>query len=372
MRRVFLTLAGLAALGLAGAGAVVGLGLYNVSAQVGHLPGVSWVLHTTFRNSVRLRAPSMDKAPRLDDPDLIALGAGHFATACAGCHAAPGQRRSATIRAMVPVPPDIQKAVAHWPPNELHWIVENGVKMSGMPGWPVTGRGDEVWAVVAYLVSLQNGAAPDLPQAGPTAVTYCKTCHGPVRGPVPRLDILEPTYIETQLNAYLDAKRPSGIMAQATSLANKSEFGDLARALGANAPDAHQAGGPPALAPSPTQQEPQTEMHNQAPTPDIGHTYDDMTGSRRSDENSALLNAPKGETLARRGTRDVPACLACHGPETSAKGPVLMGQPETFLENQLKLWKDGTYQHDKLMRAATRDLSEDEISALAQYFSGQE
>ena len=58
MRQKLLVLAALAGLGLAGAAAVVGFGLYNVSAQVGHMPGVSWVLHTTFRNSVRLRAPS--------------------------------------------------------------------------------------------------------------------------------------------------------------------------------------------------------------------------------------------------------------------------------------------------------------------------
>ena len=64
MRAVLLTLAVLAGLGLTGAAAVVTFGLYNVSAQVGHLPGVSWVLHTTFRNSVALRAPSMSACDR--------------------------------------------------------------------------------------------------------------------------------------------------------------------------------------------------------------------------------------------------------------------------------------------------------------------
>ena len=95
MRRMIQTLAALALLGLLGAAAVVGLGLYNVSAQVGHMPGVSWVLHTTFRNSVKLRATSMEAAPDLSDPDLVALGAGHYATACAPCHASPGTDRSA-------------------------------------------------------------------------------------------------------------------------------------------------------------------------------------------------------------------------------------------------------------------------------------
>lgn len=213
MRAVLLTLAALAGLGLAGAVAVVWLGLYNVSAVAGHLPGVSWVLHTTFRNSVWLRAPSEDEVPELDDKDLIALGAGHYASACVPCHGTPGAQASATMRAMVPEPPHIDEAVAHWEPNELFWIVENGIKMTGMPGWPAEGRDDEVWAVVAYLVSVQEAAAPELSKAvGGELEAFCESCHGTVGGPVPRLDILSEAYLEEQLQAYLSGKRPSGII----------------------------------------------------------------------------------------------------------------------------------------------------------------
>jgi hypothetical protein len=141
MRRTLLILAALAVAGLAAAVSIVSLGLYNVSARAGHLPGVSWVLHTTFRNAVRLRAPAEDEVPDLSDPALIALGAGHYATACAPCHAGPDDSRTATMRAMLPVPPPIREAVAGWQPSHLHWIVENGVKMTGMPGWPA-GRGE--------------------------------------------------------------------------------------------------------------------------------------------------------------------------------------------------------------------------------------
>ncbi len=325
MRQSVLTLVALAGLGLAGAAAVVGFGLYNVSAHAGHLPGVSWVLHATFRNSVRLRAPSIDKAPPLDDPDLIALGAGHYATACAGCHAAPGAERSATVRSMVPVPPRIDEAVAHWQPNELHWIVEHGVKMSGMPGWPVERRGDEVWAVVAYLVSVQENAAPKIPSGNMTGVDYCKTCHGTVNGPVPRLDIQGADYLEAQLDAYASGKRPSGIMAQAASIVPRDSFAALSKELA-------------------------------------------EAGARLAEKDPARDTT--GAALARRGTRDVPACLACHGGGDALKGPVLFGQTEAFLAAQLRLWRDGTYDHDKLMHAAARDLTEDQIDALSRYFAG--
>lgn len=330
MKTALRTLAVLAALGLAGAAAVVGLGLYNVSAQVGHMPGVSWILHTTFRNSVALRAPPEAETPPLGDPDLIALGAGHYATACAPCHAGPDTDQSATMRAMAPMPPTIIDAIEHWKPNELHWIVENGVKMSGMPAWPAPDRGDEIWSVVAYLVALQKGAAPDLPVTAADArpEAYCATCHGRIGGPVPRLDIQTPAYLETQLRAYLTGQRPGGIMKQAASLVPAEDLPRLARHF-AETPDA------------PNRPAPRTGLYD------------------------------TGEALARRGTRRVPACLSCHvAPgEAQAKGPALHGQREVYLEQQMKLWRDGIYRHDELMQMAARDLTDDDIAALARYFA---
>ena len=62
-RSALLTLAALAVAGALGAVATLFFGLYNVSFRVGHLPGVSWVLHTTFQNSVDLRAKPLVTAP---------------------------------------------------------------------------------------------------------------------------------------------------------------------------------------------------------------------------------------------------------------------------------------------------------------------
>ncbi len=337
MKAVLITLAALAGLGAVAGGSVVAFGLYNVSAQAGHLPAVGWVLHTTFRNSVSLRAPSMADAPDLDDPDLVALGAGHYATACLPCHAAPGQQRTATSTAMVPEPPHISEAIAHWEPNELHWIVENGAKMTGMPGWPARQRGDEVWAVVAYLEAIrETGPAPDT--AALAEVTdpraYCATCHENVAGPVPRLDLLPADYLEAQMRAYASGLRPSGIMEQAMSRVDGDDIAALAAEMAA-----------------------------------LRVRYDNPADPGTADET--------GRALAMQGTRDVPACTACHGPDRDAgpapgrAGPAIRGQNAAYLAQQLDLWRDGIRTGSPLMEAAARDLTDAQIDALSRWFAQQ-
>ncbi|MCU0910961.1 MAG: c-type cytochrome [Rhodobacteraceae bacterium] len=315
-------IAALAAAGLLGAAAVVTFGLYNVSAQVGHWPGVSWVLHETFRNSVRLRAPAPAEVPDLSDPALVRLGERHYASACSPCHAAPGVERTATMRAMVPQPPHLADAVEQWAPEELHWIIQNGIKMSGMPAWPARHRGDEVWAVVAYLVAVRQGRAP--PAAKEDG---CGGCHGTVARHVPRLDIHTEAYLAKALRDFIAGTRASGIMQQAVSGMTPEEADEIAGRLAASPV---VPGGAAASAPA------------------------------------------EGEALARRGTGDVPACAACHGPGASRARPgtpALAGQGRAYLAAQLRLWRAGHRGGSEVMAAAARRLTDDQIDALAAWYA---
>ncbi|KEJ95297.1 Cytochrome c553 [Pseudosulfitobacter pseudonitzschiae] len=340
MKRVFQTLAALAVCGVIAAAAVVGFGLYNVSARQGHLPGVEWVLHTTFKQSVRLRAPDASEVPDdLNHADRVQLGALHFQGACAFCHSVPGQPRSATAQAMNPPPPHISEAAAKWEPQHMFWIVEQGVKMSGMPHWPADGRGDEIWSVVAYL-----NAVPDMTAQDQTALTgdgsgaaRCSACHGEggksTNSYVPRLDILTADQITQALIQYRDGTRPSGIMQEAAARLTNGQIDRIAGRYGAAQPVSDPA----------------------AATPQTDHA---------------------GAQLAMRGTDAVPACTQCHGPGRAADAPiapVLAGQSRAYLESQLKLWRDGHRGggvRANLMTKAAQDLSDAEITALAEWFAG--
>lgn len=333
LRVIMMTLATVVGLGILVGIAVVFLGLYNTSAKSGHWTITGWILHTTFENSVELRAPPSEKVPEdLADPALIELGARHFDSACRMCHASPGHVADATIAAMVPPPPRIEVATANWQPAEMHWIVEQGVKMSGMPGWPAKGRGDEVWAVVAFLSAVKGGLGPDDYAAltVPAPQGYCAGCHGS-QGTVraPRLDILSPEYIATALQAYRTGARPSGIMSHAISQVDPAADASLAAELSG-------------LTPAPKGDE------GQAPAVDAG-------------------------AIARSGAADIPACLSCHGPRNrNPHIPTLDGQGQAYLEQQLFLWRDGQRgggERAVLMHAAAQSLTDLQIRSLAAYFA---
>lgn len=84
-----------------------------------------------------------------------------------------------------------------------------------------------------------------------------------------------------------------------------------------------------------------------------------------------------GETLALRGAweRNIPECVACHGPSGIGVGdafPPLVGQSTQYLVSQLNAWRQGTRKNDPndLMGHIARKLSDDEIQAVSAYFAG--
>jgi cytochrome c553 len=350
MNKVAGTLVAVAALGALGGASVVFFGLFNTSAQSGHWSITNWVLHTTFENSVALRAPPPSQVPELTEA-MARLGVRHYDAACKPCHAAPGLSRTATMAAMLPAPPHISRAVAPWSPNELGWIVREGVKMSGMPGWPAS-REDEMWSVVAFLTRVPEmdagayrdlTAAPELPGDAPPALAYCAGCHGAEglsgNPHIPRLDIQGAAYLTQALRNYLDGTRESGIMAHAASEVAPEDLPALAAWFAGQRPDGDGAGEPV--------------------DPEL---------------------AERGEALAHAaaGDPEVPACQECHGPEADptvpgGPGPAIAGQYRDYLATQLRLWRAGTRgggPRAELMAQAAEHLTDADIDALSAYYAG--
>ena len=68
--------------------------------------------------------------------EVIEAGRGHFADHCAVCHANDGSGQTQMGRNLYPRAPDLRLAqTQQLGDGELFYIIENGVRLTGMPGW---------------------------------------------------------------------------------------------------------------------------------------------------------------------------------------------------------------------------------------------
>ncbi len=128
-------------------------GVYNVGATHGENGLVRWVANTTMDHSVRAHAAGIS-VPSLEDTALVNLGFDHYREMCVDCHGSPAGGRGEVSLGLNPPPPDLAEAAKDWSPGELYWIVKNGVKMTGMPGFGPTHDEKALWAIVAFVRQL--------------------------------------------------------------------------------------------------------------------------------------------------------------------------------------------------------------------------
>lgn len=287
-------------------------GLYSVAASRGHWAITNWFLHFTLRNSVETHSLGI-RAANLDDPALIRLGAGHFASGCAACHGAPGEPSSVVFQHMLPKAPDLAHAAHQWKADELFWIVRNGFKFTGMPAWPAQDRTDEVWAMVAFLQALPSLTPEQYRALAGINATHsnpllagCAACHGdagdyPRSALVPVLHGMQQAYLERALREYRAGQRQSGVMQHPASTLKDTEITALAR---------HYAALPVRPAAPPVASE----------------------------------RLARGRDIAERGLPEagVPACLSCHERPGSHLFPRLSGQHARYVTGQLALWRNGS------------------------------
>jgi thiosulfate dehydrogenase len=98
------------------------------------------------------RLPHPQPAVAADETNLL-TGAKVYKEQCAVCHGLPGEPKSAVSQGMYPAPPQLFHGVGvtddeAW---ESYWKVENGIRMSGMPGFKGQLTETQIWQV-ALLV----------------------------------------------------------------------------------------------------------------------------------------------------------------------------------------------------------------------------
>jgi cytochrome c553 len=330
-------------------------GAYDVAASSGHWASIQWFLDFGMRNSVERRTASIIP-PTLDDPDLIRLGASHFHRGCAFCHGAPGIPVNPIARHMLPSPPDLATSMRPWNERELFWIVQHGLKYTGMPGWVASEREDEIWAVVAFLkrlptldadsyrdlalgnvrVSRRSGVELATSESHPEAFSACARCHGaegqaPLSDRVPVLQGQPAEYLVASLQGYAAGARRSGIM---QPLAADLQPEDMQR---------------------------------------LADYYAGLLSPKIEPKASAARLIESGRKFAVEGApkTGIPACITCHN-GSSPNVPHLAGQHAAYLAGQLRLWKIGDRPATggaSIMAPIAQRLNDDQIAAVSAYFS---
>jgi cytochrome c553 len=94
-----------------------------------------------------------DKNPLPDSAATIRDGKEAFSHYCAACHGLDGQNTGVPFadRTSPPVPLLTSKEVQAYTDGQLKWVIDYGIRPSGMPGSKDTLSNDEIWSIVTYL-----------------------------------------------------------------------------------------------------------------------------------------------------------------------------------------------------------------------------
>ncbi len=99
--------------------------------------------------------------PEPNTPEVIATGRRHWADHCAVCHANDGSGGTEMGSHMYPQAPDMRKERTQiLTDGELFFIIENGIRLSGMPGWHTPGQEQDSWKLVHFIRHL-NQLSPE-------------------------------------------------------------------------------------------------------------------------------------------------------------------------------------------------------------------
>jgi len=102
--------------------------------------------------AVAIPASARDtRNPLAPSPDVLADGMEHFADHCALCHGNDGSGDTEIGRSLSPRVPDMRKpATQQLTDGELFYIIQNGVRLTGMPAWAHESP-DDNWKLVHFI-----------------------------------------------------------------------------------------------------------------------------------------------------------------------------------------------------------------------------
>jgi mono/diheme cytochrome c family protein len=141
---------------LAGAGAMYSIAARGLSTRAEPSAVETFLARTARRLATPAAVRSRSNPVEATD-EVLTEALEHFADHCASCHANDGGGDTEIGRSLYPRSPDMRaEATQSLTDGELFSIIENGIRLTGMPAWGTgTPEGErQSWALVHFIRKL--------------------------------------------------------------------------------------------------------------------------------------------------------------------------------------------------------------------------
>jgi thiosulfate dehydrogenase len=103
----------------------------------------------------RIEKEKVPESPVTADEKSYLNGAEVYKENCAVCHGLPDQSKTNIAQGMYPPPPQLflGTGVSDDPASETHWKAENGIRLTGMPGFKGRLTETQIWEVSVLLAN---------------------------------------------------------------------------------------------------------------------------------------------------------------------------------------------------------------------------
>ena len=125
--------------------------------------------------------------PLRPTPEILREARDNFIDRCATCHGSDGSGKTQVGRNLYPKPPDLRaRETQDLTDGQLHYIIRNGVRLTGMPAWgnPHDQADTDGWKLVLFIRDLRQLSPAEKSEQQATASTArytgseaCAKCH---------------------------------------------------------------------------------------------------------------------------------------------------------------------------------------------------
>jgi mono/diheme cytochrome c family protein len=140
-------------------GAMLGALLTGCTANKPPSDGETSLANAAKDVTIPLEAGKM-KNPLPETDEVVSQGQEVFLGSCAQCHGANARGDADLGRSMNPPAMDLSSThVQHWSDAELFWIIQNGVRLTGMPSWKSSISDNDTWKLARFIHKLPAASA---------------------------------------------------------------------------------------------------------------------------------------------------------------------------------------------------------------------